>query len=106
MPDAEGTRYFRATYELPAGIDASARETARGVYLNSLLIQMKLRAYGAYENNLAAGLSILSVADAAGADAVMRDNPFVKDLSAASRSFSGIPDSVSLNKNYMGGNLQ
>jgi len=82
-PDAEGTKYFRATYALGEGVDASGCEAACDAYLNSLLIEKKLRAAGTYVNDPAAGLSILSVPDAEAAEAIMKEDPFVKELGAS-----------------------
>ena len=52
-------------------------------YLEKLLSEKKLRAAGVYVNNPAAGLSILSVADAAEAEAIMKEDPYVKNLGAS-----------------------
>ena len=51
-------------------------------YLKKLLEEKKLRASGSYVNNPKAGLSILSVADAAEAEAIMKADPFVEKLGA------------------------
>ncbi len=82
-PDAEGTKYFRATFELPENTDASAYKDARDTYLKKLLDEKKLRASGTYENNPSAGLSILSVSDAAEAEAIVKEDPYVKELGAS-----------------------
>ena len=52
-------------------------------YLKKLLDGKKLRAAGVYENNPLSGLSILSVIDAAEAEAIMKEDPFVKKLGAS-----------------------
>lgn len=82
-PDPEGTKYFRATYALPEGVDASACAGERDAYLNGLLRERMLRAAGPYANDPAAGLAILSVPDTATAEAAMQEDPFVKALGAA-----------------------
>ena len=51
-------------------------------YLKQLLKDKKLRASGVYDNNPSAGLSILSVADAAAAEAIVKEDPVVKELGA------------------------
>ena len=83
MPDAEGTKYFRATYTLKGGSQISACDGARDAYLKGLLQEKKLRAAGPYADNAMEGLLILSVPDAAAAEAVMREDPFVKELGAS-----------------------
>ena len=80
--DPEGTKYFRATYELKEEAD-DAHKTARTAYLKKLLGEKKLRAAGGYVNNTLAGLSILSVPSAEAAEAIMKDDPFVKELGAS-----------------------
>ena len=52
-------------------------------YLKKLLKEDKLQISGPYVNNPLAGLSILSVADAAAANAIMKADPFVEKLGAA-----------------------
>ena len=42
-----------------------------------------MRASGVYENNPLEGLSILSVSDAAEAEAVMKEDPYIKELGAS-----------------------
>ena len=81
--DPEGTKYFRATYELKEGTDFSTVKDEREAYLNKLLGEKKLRASGTYENNPSAGLSILSVPTAEEAEAVMKEDPYVKELGAS-----------------------
>ena len=81
-PDAEGTKYFRATYELKENTDVSEYKDARDNYLKSLLDGKKLRASGSYVNNPSAGLSILSVSDAAEAQEIMKADPYVKEFGA------------------------
>ena len=81
-PDKEGTNYFRATFELKEGTDVSGVEEDRDAYIKKLLGEKKLRASGSYVNNPLAGLSILSVADAAEAEAVVKADPFVGKLGA------------------------
>ena len=52
-------------------------------YLKKLLAEdKKMRASGTYENNPAAGLSILSVANAEAAEAIMKADPYVAQLGA------------------------
>ena len=80
--DAEGTKYFRSTYTLKENSDASAVKDAREAYLNQLLSEKKLRAAGPYVNDPAAGLAILSVAGAEEAEAIMKEDPYVKELGA------------------------
>ena len=80
--DPEGTKYFRATYELKEDADAACAD-ARKAYLNKLLGEKKLRAAGSYVNNSKAGLSILSVPDSAAAEAIMKEDPFVRELGAS-----------------------
>ena len=80
--DPEGTKYFRATYELKEGADFSAVKDAREAYLKKLLGEKKLRAAGNYENNPKAGLSILSVPTAEDAEAIMKEDPYIKELGA------------------------
>ena len=80
--DAEGTKYFRAAYELKEGTDTAAYKDARTAYLNDLLGKKKLRAAGTYENNPMAGLTILSVPSAEDAEAIMKEDPYVKELGA------------------------
>ena len=80
--DPEGTKYFRATFELKKGTDTAACAAKRDAYLKKLLSEKKMRAAGTYVNDPNAGLSILSVADAAAAEAIMKDDPFVKELGA------------------------
>ena len=81
-PDAEGTKYFRSTFKLPEGADVSAAKEARDAYLAKLLEEKKLRAAGVYENDPLGGLSILSVPSAEDAQAIMKEDPYVKDLGA------------------------
>ena len=81
--DAEGTKYFRAVFELNEGSDAAAYKDARDAYLKDLLDGKKLRAAGTYENNPLAGLSILSVQSAEEAEAIMKNDPYVKELGAS-----------------------
>ena len=81
--DADTTKYFRATYELKEGTDVSAQKDARDIYLKKLLDEKKLRAAGTYENNPSAGLSILSVPTAQDAEAIMKEDPYVKELGAS-----------------------
>ena len=83
IADADGTQYFRATYELKEGVDFSAYKDAHDAYLEKLLSEKKLRAAGAYENDPKAGLSILSVPAAADAEAIMKEDPYVKELGAS-----------------------
>ena len=80
-PDKEGTNYFRATFDLKDA-DASAIEEEHDAYIKKLLDEKKLRTSGSYVNNPKAGLSILSVADAAEAEAIMKADPFVEKLGA------------------------
>ena len=80
--DADGTKYFRATYELKEGIDLSACKDARETYLKKLLSEKKLRAAGAYENDPKSGLSILSVPTAEEAEAIVKEDPYIKELGA------------------------
>ena len=82
VPDADGTKYFRATYRLKDGTDEEKCREARDAYLKKLLDGKKLRASGVYENDPSAGLSILSVSDAGEAEAVMRKDPYVEELGA------------------------
>ena len=84
-PDPKDTKYFRATYELKEGTDVSAVKDAHDAYLKELLSQKKLRAAGPYDNNPLAGLAILSVKDAAEAEAIVKDDPYVKDLGASTQ---------------------
>ena len=81
-PDKEGTKYFRATFDLKEGTDVSGVEEERDAYIKKLLEEKKLRASGTYVNNPASGLSILSVANAAEAEAVMKADPYVAKLGA------------------------
>ncbi len=81
-PDPDGTKYFRATYELKEGADVSACKEAHDAYLKKLLDEKKLRAAGPYENNPLAGLAILSVPDASDAEDIMKNDPYVKELGA------------------------
>ena len=80
-PDADGTKYFRATYELKKKVDAASKDE-RDAYMKKLLGDKKLRAAGDYENNPLAGLSILSVSSAEEAEAIMKEDPYVKKLGA------------------------
>ena len=80
--DADTTKYFRATYELKEGTDVSAQKDARDIYLKKLLDEKKLRAAGTYENNPSAGLSILSVPGFEEAEAIMKNDPYVKEFGA------------------------
>ena len=80
--DPEGTKYFRATYELKEGSDFSTCKDAREAYLKKLLSEKKLRAAGVYENDPKSGLSILSVSTAEEAEAIMKEDPYVKELGA------------------------
>ena len=82
-PDTEGTKYFRATYALKEDSHTEAFEAARDIYMNGLLQEKKLRAAGPYLDNALAGLSILSAPDAAAAEAIMREDPYVKELGAS-----------------------
>ncbi len=82
VPDAEGTNYFRATFELKEGTDVSELKNKRDEYLKKLLDEKKLRAAGTYVNNPLAGLSILSVPKAEDAEAIMKNDPYVKELGA------------------------
>ncbi len=50
--------------------------------MKKLLKEKKLRAAGSYVNNPLAGLSILSVKDADAANAIMQEDPYVKELGA------------------------
>ncbi len=81
-PDPKDTKYFRATYEFKEGTDASAYKDAHNAYLKKLLKDKKMRAAGDYVNNPAAGLAILSVADATEAESIMKNDPYVKQLGA------------------------
>ncbi len=83
VPDADGTQYFRATYELKEGTDTTAVEAGHAAYVEKLLKEKKLRASGPYVNNPLAGLSILSVADAAEAEALVKADPYVEKLAAS-----------------------
>ena len=60
----------------------TAHEDAHKAYLRKLPGEKKLRAAGSYVNNPSAGLAILSVADAEAADAIMKEDPYVRDLGA------------------------
>ena len=80
--DADGTKYFRATYELKENTDVTAHKDARDAYLKNLLKDKKLRAAGTYENDPSAGLSILSVPGFEEAEAIMKNDPYVKELGA------------------------
>ena len=80
--DPKGTHYFRATFELPEGTDTAKLNDARKAYLEKLLADKKLRAAGVYVNNPLAGLEILSVNSREEAEAIMKDDPFVKELNA------------------------
>ena len=82
-PDADGTKYFRATYELNADCNPNECKKERKAYLTKLLEDKKLRASGTYENNSLAGLSILSVPTAEEALAIMMEDPYVKILGAS-----------------------
>ena len=81
--DADGTKYFRATYELKEGTDITAVEADHAAYMEKLLNEKKLRASGPYVNNPLAGLSILSIADAAAAEAIVKGDPYVEKLAAS-----------------------
>ena len=80
--DQEGTNYFRATYDLKEGTDVSTVESEHDAYIKKLIKEKKLRASGPYVNNPLSGLSILSVANAADAEAIMKDDPYVAKLGA------------------------
>ena len=82
-PDKEGTKYFRATFELKERNEDEGIEKEREAFLQKLLEERKLRASGAYVNNPLSGLSILSVADAAQAEAIMKEDPYVAKLGAS-----------------------
>lgn len=81
-PDPKGTKYFRATYELPSGANAASVAEARNTYLKGLLEHGEMRAAGPYVNNPEQGLAILSAPDADAAKSVMEDDPYVKELGA------------------------
>ena len=81
-PDEEGTKYFRATYALAEGTDPALCRAERDIWLNGLLKEKKLRAAGTYVNNPLSGLSILSVLSVDEAEAIMKEDPYVKELGA------------------------
>jgi len=81
-PDPEGTKYFRAAYSLPEGTDLSLCSAKRESWLNGLLKEKKLRAAGSYVNDPLSGLSILSVSGADEAEAIVKEDPYVKELGA------------------------
>lgn len=81
-PDPKGTRYFRATYDLKGAKVPEDIEKKRQTYLQRLLKHRKIRAAGAYVNNPTAGLSIIAATEPAEAEALMREDPYVKELGA------------------------
>lgn len=81
-PDPKETKYFRATYTLKDKNVPEDCEERRNVYLNGLLQEKKIRAAGPYENDASSGLSIISVADKDTAEAIMKEDPYVKELGA------------------------
>lgn len=81
-PDANGTKYFRATYTLKDENVPADCKSRRDSYLKELLRDKKIRAAGPYVNDPKSGLSILSVPDAATADTIMKNDPYVKELGA------------------------
>ena len=83
IPDEKGTQYYRATYEMNDTAYNAACNDARNAYMEKLLGEKKLRAAGAYVDNPSAGLAILSVSSAAEAEAIMKEDPYVKALGAA-----------------------
>jgi len=81
-PDPEGTRYFRATYTLAEGTDANLYRAERDIWLNDMLKEKKLRSAGAYVDDPLAGLLILSAPSIDEANAIMKEDPYVKELGA------------------------
>ena len=79
--DSDGTKYFRATYDL-GGSDASGYGEKRDGYMNALLDEKKMRAAGPYVNDSSKGLLILSVLSAEEAEGIMQNDPYVKELGA------------------------
>lgn len=77
--DPEGTKYFRAEYQIDQEIptDVQGRHDA---YLNELLKKRKIRAAGPYVNDEKKGLMILSVPEAAEAQSLVKEDPYVKEL--------------------------
>lgn len=82
VPDKKGTRYFRATFALNEGTDISDVAEERDDYIRRLINEKKLRASGFYVNHPTSGLSILSVANTAEAETIMRNDPLVAKLGA------------------------
>ena len=82
-PDPEGTQYFRVSYELKEPTDIDACRSQREAYMEKWLAAGKLRAAGNYLNNISAGLSILSVSGASEAEAIAKEDPYVKALGAS-----------------------
>lgn len=82
-PDSEGTKYFRATYELKSAGDGERYDSERDEYMKKLLKDKKMRAAGPYVNNPSAGLSILSVSSREEAEEIMKNDPYVKQLDAS-----------------------
>lgn len=82
-PDPDGTKYFRATYALKNEDVPDAVKQKRDAYLKKLLADRKMRAAGHYPLKPTEGLSILSLPDADAAEAIMQEDPYVKDLGAS-----------------------
>ena len=76
--DPEGTKYYRATYELKDQALLNQYQKEHDAYLDQLLKEKKIRAAGSYVEDQLSGLLIISAADATQAETIMRKDPYIQ----------------------------